>query len=417
MIVGNGGREHAVAWKLSQSPRVGEIFIAPGNPGTGSIGVNVPVRPTDIDGLVAAAKEHRIDFYLATMDDPQPLGLVDRLQAEGILCYGPTAAAARIEGSKAWAKEFMARHGIPTAKSRTFTDYDEAARYVESVPEQRLWIKASGLAAGKGAVGTETRDIALATLRAMLVHHEFGESGKTVVIEEDMRGFETSAHAFCDGNIAVLWPFSTDYKRAFDGALGPNTGGMGAYSPSKGLGDDLALRVQQRVVDPLMRGMADEGHPYCGTLYPGLMVDGDDIRIVEYNARSGDPETEVYMMRLETDLYEIAQAAARGDLASVDVQWSPKAAVCVMMTPGGYPGKYETGDKIQGLDAVDPDVQVFHAGTREEAGKIVTSGGRTLAVTALGETVTEARERAYDNVRRIQFKNAHYRTDIALEAM
>ena len=417
MIVGNGGREHAVAWKLSQSPRVGEIFIAPGNPGTGSIGVNVPVKPTDIDGLVAAAKAHRVDFYLATMDDPQPLGLVDRLQAEGILCYGPTAAAARIEGSKAWAKEFMARHGIPTARSRTFTDYDEAARYVESVPEQRLWIKASGLAAGKGAVGAENRNLALATLRAMLVHHEFGESGKTVVIEEDMSGFETSAHAFCDGNIAVLWPFSTDYKRAFDGALGPNTGGMGAYSPSTGLGDDLALKVQQRVVDPLMRGMADEGHPYCGTLYPGLMVDGDDIRIVEYNARSGDPETEVYMMRLESDLYDIVHAAARGDLASVDVRWSSKAAVCVMMTPGGYPGKYETGDVITGLESVDPDVQIFQAGTREDDGRIVTSGGRSLAVTAVGDTVAEARDRAYDTVQRIHFKTAHYRTDIALEAI
>jgi len=231
-----------------------------------------------------------------------------------------------------------------------------------------------------------------------------------------MRGFEASAHAFCDGNIAVLWPFSTDYKRAFDGGLGPNTGGMGAYTPSKGLGDDLALKVQQRVVDPLMRGMADEGHPYCGTLYPGLMVDGDTVRIVEYNARSGDPETEPYMMKLDSDLYEIAHAAARGDLASVEITWSPKAAVCVMMTPGGYPGKYETGDAITGLDAVDPDVQVFHAGTREEGGSIVTSGGRSLAVTALGDTVTEARERAYDNVRRIHFKNAHYRTDIALEA-
>ena len=416
MIVGSGGREHAVAWKLARSPRVGEIFVAPGNPGTGSIGVNVPVKPTDIDGLVAAAKEHRIDFYLATMDDPQPLGLVDRLQAEGILCYGPTAAAARIEGSKAWAKEFMARHGIPTARSRTFTDFNEAARHVESIPEQRLWIKASGLAAGKGAVGAETREIALATLRAMLVHHEFGESGKTVVVEEDMRGFETSAHAFCDGTVAVLWPFSTDYKRAFDGGLGPNTGGMGAYSPSAGIGDELALKVQQRVVDPLMRGMAEEGHPYCGTLYPGLMVDGDDIRIVEYNARSGDPETEVYMMRLESDLYEVARAAALGDLASVEVRWSSKAAVCVMMTPGGYPGAYQTGEEITGLESVDPDVQAFHAGTREEGGRIVTSGGRTLAVTALGDTIAEAREKAYDNVKRIRFKDAHYRTDIALEA-
>ncbi len=417
MIVGNGGREHAVAWRLSQSPHVGEIFVAPGNPGTEAIGVNVPVKPTDIDGLVAAAKQHRIDFYLATMDDPQPLGLVDRLQAEGILCYGPTAAAARIEGSKAWAKAFMERHGIPTAKSRTFSDYDAAAAYVESIPEQRLWIKASGLAAGKGAVGTENRNLALATLRSMLVNREFGDSGTTVVVEEDMKGFETSAHAFCDGNIAVLWPFATDYKRAFDGSMGMNTGGMGAYSPSIEIDDDLALAIQQRTVDPVIRGMAEEGHPYGGTLYPGLMVDGDNIRIVEYNARSGDPETQVYMPRLESDLYDVTRAAALGELSSVEVRWSPRAAVGVVMAPGGYPGKYETGDEITGLDAVDSDVHVFQAGTREEGGRLFTSGGRTLTVAALGDTVAEARERAYENVKRIHFKNAHYRTDIALEAI
>ncbi len=417
MIVGNGGREHAVAWKLSQSPHVGEIFVAPGNPGTGSIGVNVPVKPTDIEGLVAAAKEHRIDFYLATMDDPQPLGLVDRLQAEGILCYGPTADAARIEASKAWAKEFMSRHGIPTAKARAFTDYASAAAYVESIPEQRLWIKASGLAAGKGAVGTENRNLALATLRSMLVDHEFGESGNTVVVEHDMKGFETSAHAFCDGKIAVLWPFSTDYKRAFDGGMGMNTGGMGAYTPSVGISGQLALSIQQRTVDPVIRGMAEEGHPYGGTLYPGLMVDGDNVRIVEYNARSGDPETQVYMLTLESDLYEIARAAALGELASVDIRWSARPAVGVVMAPGGYPGKYETGDEITGVDSVDSDVQVFQAGTREEGGRLYTSGGRTLTVTAQGETIAEARERAYENVRRIQFKGAHYRTDIALEAV
>lgn len=417
LLVGNGGREHAIAWKLAQSPAVGEIFIAPGNAGTALVGTNVPVQPRDIDGLVKAARDLCIDFYLASMDDPQPLGLVDRLKAEGILCYGPTADAARIEASKAWAKGFMARNHIPTAIARIFSDHADAVAYVESLPEQRLWVKASGLAAGKGAVGAETRDIALRVLRSMMVDGAFGESGETVVIEQDMQGWETSAHAFCDGEIAVLWPFATDYKRALDGGEGMNTGGMGAYAPSKGVDDGLIAQIQSLVVDPVMRGMAEEGHPYNGTLYPGIMVTSGGPRIVEYNARSGDPETQVHMPRLESDLYEVASAAARGELASVDVRWSTDAAVGVVMAPGGYPGKYETGHPILGLDSVDPDVMVFHAGTRSEGGQVVTSGGRTLTVVAMGETIREARERAYDNVRRISFKDAHYRTDIALEAV
>lgn len=417
LLVGNGGREHAIAWKLAQSPRVGEVFIAPGNAGTALVGTNVPVQPKDIDGIVRAARDLRIDFYLASMDDPQPLGLVDRLQGAGVLCYGPTAAAARIEASKAWAKDFMARHGIPTAVSRTFSDHAEAVAWVESLPDQRLWVKASGLAAGKGAVGCETRAIALKALRSMMVEGEFGDSGKTVVIEQDMQGWETSAHAFCDGQVAVLWPFATDYKRALDGGEGMNTGGMGAYAPSRGVEGSLVREIQRLVVDPVMRGMAEEGHPYNGTLYPGIMVTREGPKIVEYNARSGDPETQVHMPRLESDLYDVASAAARGELGSTDVRWSADAAVGVVMAPGGYPGKYETGHPISGLESIDPDVRVFHAGTRSEGGQVVTSGGRTLTVVARGKTIREARERAYDNVRRIHFKDAHYRTDIALEAV
>ena len=417
LVVGNGGREHAVAWKLSQSRHVSELFVAPGNPGTGALGTNIPVKPTDIDGLVAAAKAARVDFYLATMDDPQPLGLVDRLQAEGILCYGPTAAAARIEGSKAWAAGFMERHGIPTAETRTFSDFTEATNYVESMPQQKLWVKASGLAAGKGAVGCQGHAEAREALRSMLQDRVFGASGDTVVVMRDLPGWETSAHAFCDGKVAVLWPFATDYKRALDGARGLNTGGMGAYAPSKGVDDNLAQTIKVAVVDPVMRGMAAEGHPYYGTLYPGLMVDGDAVRIVEYNARSGDPETQVHMLRLESDLFEVVEAAARGKLPEIDIRWSPDPAVCVVMTPGGYPGKYETGQVISGLQSVDPDVLVFHAGTHNEDGKVVTSGGRALSVTARGKTIAEARARAYENIKRITFKDAHYRTDIALEAV
>ncbi len=417
LLVGSGGREHAVAWKLSQSPKVGEIFVAPGNAGTAQVATNIDARPTDIDAIVAAAREHRIDFYLSTMDDPQPLGLVDRLQAEGILCYGPSAAAARIEASKAWAKDFMARHGIPTAASQSFTELAAAVRYVESLPEQRLWVKASGLAAGKGAVGCDGHAEAVTALRSMMADRIFGASGDTVVIEQDLAGWETSAHAFCDGKTAVLWPFATDYKRALDGAQGLNTGGMGAYSPSRGIDEGLIRTIKERVVDPVLRGMAVEGHPYNGTLYPGLMVSESGVHIIEYNARMGDPETEVYMLRLESDLFEVTSAAARGELAGTEIRWTSEPAVCVVLTPGGYPGPYETGHEITGLDAIDPDVHVFHAGTRREGNRVVTSGGRSLVVSARGATIREARERAYDNVRRIHFKDAHFRTDIALEAV
>lgn len=417
LLVGSGGREHAVAWKLAQSPQVGEIFVAPGNAGTAAFAHNLDIRPTDIDGLVAAAKANRVDFYLATMDDPQPLGLVDRLQAEGVLCYGPTAAAARVEASKAWAKAFMERHGIPTARGRSFSSYEEAAAWVETLPEQRLWVKASGLAAGKGAVGAANRREALNILRSMLVERAFGDAGTTVVVEEELRGFETSAHAFCDGTRAVLWPFATDYKRAFDGAQGPNTGGMGAYAPTRGMDAGLTALVQERVIDPVLRGMREEGHPFAGTLFPGLMVGDGQVWVIEYNARSGDPETQVHMLRLESDLYEVSHAAAEGRLDSVEVRWSDEVAVCVVLVPGGYPGKYETGKVIEGLDRVDPGVQVFHGGTRLADGKVVTSGGRALTVAARATTVREARELVYDNVRRIRFEGMHYRTDIALEAV
>jgi len=417
LLVGQGGREHATAWKLLQSPNVSAVFVAPGNSGTGLIATNLPHKTTDIDGIVAAARRNRIDFYLACSDDPQPLGLVDRLQAEGIACYGPSAAAARIEANKAWAKAFMARHGIPSADGKSFDDYAAACAYVESLPPGKLWVKASGLAAGKGAIGCETHSEALAAVRDMLVGHQFGASSDTVVIERDMPGWETSAHAFCDGKTAVLWPFSTDYKRALDGGQGLNTGGMGAYSPSVGVSDSLAADIKRIVVDSLIAGMAAEGHPYNGTLYPGIMVTAEGPKIVEYNARQGDPETQVLLPRLESDLYEITRAASRGELASVDIRWSPRPAVGIFVASCGYPDKFETGFPVRGLDAMDPGVHAFHAGIKAVDGGFVTSGGRVCTVVATGETMAEARAIAYDNARRITFENAYYRTDIALEAV
>ena len=414
LLVGMGGREHAVGWKLRQSPLVDEIFIAPGNAGTAKVGTNLPVQPKDIDGLVRAAKEHGIDFYLATMDDPQPLGLVDRLQAAGILCYGPSQAASQLEASKAWAKQFMVERGIPTATARTFTAYAEARHYVESIPEQKLWVKANGLAAGKGAIGCNDLAEALNALDIVMVRRDFGSAGDTVVIEQDMPGWETSTHAFCDGKTAKLMPPSTDYKRAQDGDIGLNTGGVGAYSPSLRVDAALTERITREIVEPIMQGMREIGAPYNGTLYPGIMVTADGPKVVEINARLGDPETQVLMPRLQSDLFEVCKAAAEGRLHEIDVHWSDDVAVGVVMASGGYPATYKFAYRIEGLGDIDPDVLVFHNGTKDDVRGLVTNGGRVLTVVAIASTLEAARKRAYDNVARITFADAQYRRDIAL---
>lgn len=417
LLVGAGAREHAIAWKLRQSPKVDEVFVAPGNGGTAGLATNLPVTPKDIDGLVRAAKEHRIDFYLASMDDPQPLGLVDRLQAEGILCYGPSAAAARLESSKAWAKEFMLRHGIPTAQHRSFRDYREARAYVESLPEGEIWVKASGLAAGKGAIGCVNHAEAVKALDLMMVIRDFGSAGDEVVIEQALHGWETSAHAFCDGKTAVMMPFASDYKRALDGDHGENTGGMGAYSPSEKVSAELALTIERDVVGRVLEAMAAEGAAFNGTLFPGMMVTPDGPYVLEFNARFGDPETQVILPRLQSDLYEVCVAAAEGRLEAVDVRWSERPTVGVVMASGGYPATYKMGYIIEGLDRLDPDVLVFQAGTKQDSRGLITHGGRVLTVVASGPTLAEARSRAYENVHRISFVDAHYRTDIAGRAV
>jgi phosphoribosylamine--glycine ligase len=414
LLVGMGAREHAVAWKLRQSRDVDEVFVAPGNAGTAMLATNVDVQPKDIDGLVRAAADLGIDFYLSTMDDPQPLGLVDRLTERGVLCYGPTAAAAQLEASKAFSKAFMVAEGIPTAAARTFERYAEARAYVESLPEGPLVVKASGLTAGKGAIVCNDQAEALNALDLVMVRRDFGSAGDTVVVEERLNGWETSAQAFCDGKTAVLMPFATDYKRAQDGDRGLNTGGMGAYSPSAGVDESFADEVTRRVVQPVMAGMAARGTPFNGTLFPGLMVTGDGIRVLEFNARFGDPETQVVMPRLESDLFAICRAAAEGRLAEADVRWSPRPAVGVVLASGGYPATYKIGYVIEGLDTLDEDVLVFHAGTKNDARGIVTSGGRVLTVVATGETLAEARRRAYENVARIRFVDMQYRRDIGV---
>ena len=413
LIVGMGGREHAIAWKLRQSPDVDAIYVAPGNAGTAQVATNVPIGPKDIDALVQAASDLNIDFYLATMDDPQPLGLVDRLRERGLPCYGPTADAAQLEASKAWSKQFMVDHGITTAAHRTFRDYREAVAYVESLPDGPLVVKASGLAAGKGALVCDDREDALAALDAIMVRREFGASGDQVVVEERLRGWETSAHAICDGITAVLTPSSTDYKRAHDGDEGLNTGGMGAYSPSADVTPELTAAIERNVVQPTIAGMAALGRPFNGTLYPGLMITEAGNYLLEYNARFGDPEAQVLMPRLESDLFAICRAAAAGELASVDIAWSEEPAVGVVVASGGYPESYTTGHLIEGLDDVDGDIQVFHAGTKQTDAGVVTNGGRVLTVVARAPTLAAARSKAYENARRIRFEGAYMRSDIA----
>lgn len=413
LLVGQGAREHAVAWKLSQSAEVDEIYVAPGNGGTSQVATNVPIGPRDIDGLVQAAADLNIDFYLATMDDPQPLGLVDRLRAQGLPCYGPTADAAQIEASKAWSKQFMVDHGITTAFHRTFTEHREAVTYVESLPDGPLVVKASGLAAGKGALVCDDHEGALAALDLIMVKREFGASGDQVVVEECLQGWETSAHAICDGETAVMTPSSTDYKRALTGGHGLNTGGMGAYSPSADVTAEMNATIDRDVVQPTIAGMAALGRPFNGTLYPGLMVTEAGNYVLEYNARLGDPEAQILMLRLESDFFTICSAAAAGELASVDIEWSDEPAVGVVVASGGYPESYTTGHLIEGLDAIDEDVQVFHAGTKETPEGVVTNGGRVLTVTARGPTLAAARAKAYENARRITFEGAYMRTDIA----
>lgn len=414
LLVGTGAREHAIAWKLRQSPSVDDIVIAPGNAGTARRGRNAPVQPKDIDGIVKLAREERIDFYLATMDDPQPLGLVDRLQTElGILCYGPSAAAAQLEASKAFSKQFMVENGIRTAAARTFTAHADARRYVESLPDRGIVVKASGLAAGKGVIVCNNNAEALEALDIAMVRRDFGSAGETVLVEERLSGWETSAHAFCDGATAVMFPFSSDYKRAQDGDIGLNTGGMGAYTPSANTGSALEAEIAGDVVNRVLSGMRERGTPYVGTLYPGLMMTDAGAHVIEFNARFGDPETQVLIPRLESDLFEICAAAARGELLSADVRWSDQAAVGIVIASGGYPATYKVGHLIEGEDDVDPDVLVFHAGTKQTARGLETSGGRVLTVVALGPTVGEARKKAYANASRIHFMDSFYRKDIA----
>jgi phosphoribosylamine--glycine ligase len=428
LVIGSGAREHAIAWKLRQSPKLGDLFVAPGNAGIAQIAETLPLsipKPHAPDAevtafrgaVVALARERRVELVVVAPDDPLALGLVDAVQAAGIAAFGPRQNAARIESSKAFAKEIMERNAIPMSVAARFDDFDAARRYVES-RDANVVVKADGLAAGKGAIVTTSHEDAIESLRSLMVEGALGASGRIVVIEDKLEGREVSAHAFTDGKTVAHMPFSCDHKAIFDGGAGPNTGGMGVYSSPSWLDDTTAATIRRDVTEAVVRGLAAEGAPFAGVIFPGLFVTADGPRVIEFNARFGDPEAEALLPRLQTDLLEIMLACANGTLDRVDVRWDAGASITVMLASGGYPGAYETGKLINGIDDVDDGVIVFHAGTRLEGGRVVTSGGRVLAVTTAAPTFAEARARVYDNIERIHFDGMHYRRDIgAAEAV
>ena len=418
LVIGGGGREHALAWKAAQSPRVKKIFVAPGNAGTAQENKcqNVAISAEDIDGLLKFAVENKIDLTVVGPEAPLVGGVVNIFQAGGMRIFGPVKAAARLEGSKAFAKNFLARHKIPTADYGNFTDADKAKAYIEMMNKPMV-VKADGLAAGKGVIVPETKDESLTAVDT--IFHGFANTGARVVIEDKLAGEEVSFIVMVDGEHILPLATSQDHKRVGDGDTGPNTGGMGAYSPAPVVTAALHARIMREVIEPTVRGMRAEGHPYTGFLYAGLMIAPDGApKVLEYNCRFGDPETQPIMLRLQSDFIELIEAALDGQLDRVQARWDARAALGVVMAAGGYPGTYQKGDVISGLPLQpQPDSKVFHAGTALEHGAVVTNGGRVLCVTALGATVGAAQQRAYELVKKIRWRGAQYRTDIGHRAI
>jgi phosphoribosylamine---glycine ligase len=417
LVIGSGGREHALAWRLAQNKKVQCVYVAPGNAGTAHEDGLINVNISAIDELIAFAKKE--DIYLTVVGPEAPLaaGVVDAFQRAGLRIFGPTQAAAQLESSKDFAKQFMVRHGIPTARYATFTDLGEAKLYVEDqgVP---IVIKADGLAAGKGVVVAMTMGDAYAALNLMLGSADGKNNGGRVVIEEFMEGEEASFICLCDGKSALPFASSQDHKRIFDHDVGPNTGGMGAYSPAPVVTPEVHARVMREIIQPTLKGMAAEGAPFTGFLYAGLMIDAEGKpRVVEFNARMGDPETQPIMMRLKTDFLSLVEAALAGMLHEAEAEWDRRAALGVVMAAANYPETPRKGDVITGIPAATEDAKVFHAGTAEKDGEVVTSGGRVLCVTALGDTVRIAQKRAYDMLEPIRFAGMQYRSDIGYRAI
>lgn len=420
LVIGGGGREHALAWKITQSPRADRVFVAPGNAGTaGEPGVeNIDIAATDIPALVEFALSEAVGLTVVGPEAPLVAGIADRFAGDGLRCFGPGQAAARLEGSKAFAKAFLERHDIPTAGYRSFESLETAQVYLGQAA-MPIVVKADGLAAGKGVTVAQTRDEALEAVRDCLAANRFGEAGRRVVIEECLAGEETSFICMVAGGQVLPLASSQDHKARDDGDRGPNTGGMGAYSPAPVVDPAMHERIMAEVIRPTVNGLQAEGIDYLGFLYAGLMIGGDGTpKVLEYNCRFGDPETQPIIMRLDSDLLALCEAAVDGRLDAMDIRWRPEAALGVVMAAGGYPGEYRKGCPIEGLDTAEaPGVKVFHAGTRERDGQVVTDGGRVLCVTALGETVREARGRAYQAVESIHWTDAFYRHDIGSRAI
>lgn len=418
LVIGAGGREHALCWKIAQSPLCEKLYCAPGNAGTAQIAENVPLSAEDIPALADFAATHKIDLTVVGPERPLIRGIVDEFRRQGLPIYGPTAAAARLEGSKAFTDELLHRYGISRKRFAVFTDFAQAWEYVRQQGAP-IVIKADGDAFGKGVKVAATLQEADEFLQRCLLEKEFGPAGERVVIEECLEGPECSIKVFTDGaNLQPMVP-SQDHKRIGEGDTGENTGGMGCYSPVPAVEEALFQQMIEQIIRPTLRAMAAEGHPYTGTLYGGMILTAQGPEILEYNCRFGDPETQVVLPRLQSDLLEILLAAVEGRLADMQLQWTPQACICVVMASAGYPGAYEKGKIISGLEAAqaDPLVQIFHAGTAAQEGKIVTAGGRVLGVTALGDTLREARDRAYAAIEQIHFEGMYYRRDIGWRAL
>lgn len=419
LIVGQGGREHALAWKMAQSPEIEKIYAAPGNPGIAQLAECIDIKAEDVKGLLTLAREKGIDLTVVGPEVPLMEGIVDRFRAAGLNIFGPTAAAARLEGSKVFAKDLMKKYGVPTAEYRAFADIEPAYAYARSFTDrgQAVVIKADGLAAGKGVVVAGDFDQARAAIDTIMADRSFGEAGDRVVIEECLAGEEVSFFVITDGHNYVPLLSAQDHKRVFDNDEGPNTGGMGAYNNPPIFTAALYQKVIKEVIEPVIKGMANEGCPFQGVLYAGLMINGQDIKVLEFNARFGDPETQVLMPMIKSDLLPLLEASAGGNIKGCEVQLNDGICVCVVLASGGYPGSYEKGQVIEGLEKLPPDALVFHAGTAVDQGRLVTGGGRVLGVVSRGQNFREAIDRVYGQVEAIRFQGMHYRTDIGRRAL
>lgn len=411
LVVGGGGREHAICWKLSNEKNVEKIYCAPGNPGIAEVAECVNIGDSDIDELAKFAKENEIDMTVVGPEVPLVMGITDVFESQGLKVFGPNKKCARLEGSKAFSKDFMTRHNLPTAKYKEYTNIDKAIDDIDDFGYPVV-IKADGLAAGKGVIISKNREDAIKTLKEMMNDKKFGTAGEKIVIEEFLSGIETSILAFVDNETIIPMVSAKDHKKVNDGETGLNTGGMGTFSPSEIYTYELSKEIKENILDKTLKGFQEDNLDFKGILFVGLMITKDGPKILEYNVRFGDPETQSVLFRLETDLSEIISAVINNKLKDIDIKYSDDSAICVMLTSGGYPESYEKGKLITGLDNLDKDIVVFHSGTKLLDNKLVTNGGRVISITAKGKTVKEAGKKVYENIKKINFEGMHYRTDI-----